>query len=107
MKTAVLLIGNIRDWESCKPSFKQALGDHDIFVSTYDVRYNYHPINKPAMGDLENEIISPEEGAKNLAKHTIVGLLSIFSKKNLTEGSKCLEGFVLPENQSYTVCRET
>lgn len=60
MKTAVLLIGNIRDWESCKPSFKQALGDHDIFVSTYDVRYNYHPINKPTMGDLENEILSPD-----------------------------------------------
>ena len=45
MKTAIILNGNVRTWTACKDNFNQTFGDlnPDIFVSTYDMQYGYHP----------------------------------------------------------------
>lgn len=45
MKTAILFVGTIRTWDSCKENFLQTLGnrDADVFVTTYDLQYAYHP----------------------------------------------------------------
>jgi hypothetical protein len=45
MKVAILLCGNVRTWEKCKDSFDIFFKniDYDIFVSTYDKQYDYHP----------------------------------------------------------------
>jgi hypothetical protein len=44
MKTAIILVGNVRTWEECKENFITTFGgDVDIFVSTYNKQYAYHP----------------------------------------------------------------
>lgn len=52
-----MLVGNIRTWESCKDSFLRVFGDTDVFVSTYDLMYGYHPV----MHDKGLESRIPEE----------------------------------------------
>jgi hypothetical protein len=61
-KIAILLLGNIRTWESCKESFQQTFGmlNADVFVDTYDLRYGYHPyINGRFEGD--DELLTPDQ----------------------------------------------
>lgn len=45
MKTAIILNGNIRTWKDTKDSFKETFKhfDYDLYVSTYDLQYQYHP----------------------------------------------------------------
>lgn len=52
MKTAILLAGNIRTWELCKSNFQETFKDldYDVFLSTYDVMYSYHPVNVSRFG---------------------------------------------------------
>ena len=59
MKTAVLLVGNIRTWELCKQNFIDTFGDIDVFVSTYDLKYGYHPAIQNKFQDFGDEIMSP------------------------------------------------
>jgi hypothetical protein len=63
MKTAVLLVGNIRTWEKCKDNFIETIGkyDPDIFLSTYDVRYGYHPAVRNRIGYYDDEVLSRKE----------------------------------------------
>src|SRR3989344_5660712 len=44
-KKAILLIGHLRTWEYCKKSFVASFSNEpcDIFLSTYDKQYGYHP----------------------------------------------------------------
>jgi hypothetical protein len=48
MRTAILITGHIRTWEQCKDNFIESFGhlNPDIFLSTYDLQYNYHPAQK-------------------------------------------------------------
>ena len=43
MKTAIILVGNIRTWDTCKQSFINTFRDlnADIFITTYDIKYSY------------------------------------------------------------------
>jgi hypothetical protein len=45
MKIAVLLCGNIRTWEKTKDSFDAFFKniEYDLFISTYNQKYNYSP----------------------------------------------------------------
>lgn len=45
MKTAVILAGHLRTWEQVKESFKIFMSniDYDLFVTTYNNQYGYHP----------------------------------------------------------------
>ena len=55
-----MLVGNVRTFDECKESFKKTFGDIDIFISTYDLRYQYHPVVKNNIGDKQDEILSYE-----------------------------------------------
>ena len=44
MKTAIILVGNVRTWNQCKKNFIETFGtDTDIFIQTYTKQYAYHP----------------------------------------------------------------
>lgn len=45
MKTAIIINGYLRTWKDTKQSFLDTFAkfDADIFVSTYDMQYGYHP----------------------------------------------------------------
>jgi hypothetical protein len=43
MKTAVILLGNIRTWEKCHESFRQKFNNTDVFINTYDAQYMTAP----------------------------------------------------------------
>jgi hypothetical protein len=58
MKIALMLVGNVRTFDQCKESFKKTFGDIDIFISTYDLRYCYHPVVKNNIGDTQDEILT-------------------------------------------------
>jgi hypothetical protein len=63
MKTAILLVGNIRTWSYCKENFIQTFGhlNPDIFVSTYNLQYNHHPYIRNLIGDNEDAWLTNEE----------------------------------------------
>lgn len=67
MKIALLLCGNIRTWEQTKESFDKFFKDvnYDLFVSTYDKLYEYHPYWANQHPELK-EIVLDEEYIKNL-----------------------------------------
>lgn len=66
MKAAILIVGNLRTWDTCKGNFKDIFNhlNADVFVSTYDIQYNYHPAQmhwmnrQPDVNLSEFEIIS-------------------------------------------------
>jgi hypothetical protein len=66
MKTAILLVGNIRTWDDCKESFKQTFNylNPDIFVSTYNQQYNYHPYIKGLINEYDDVILSNDDIAE-------------------------------------------
>lgn len=66
MKVAVLLVGNMRTLDRCIPSINEFLSglDADIFVSTYDLRYGYHPCVRQSTGFISDQILSGEEVEK-------------------------------------------
>jgi hypothetical protein len=61
MKKALLLVGNVRTWEHCRENFKKTFGDIDIFISTYDLKYGYHPAVKNNISDYGDEIVHREQ----------------------------------------------
>lgn len=63
MKVAVVLNGNIRTLDACIPSLKSFLCglDADIFVSTYDLRYGYHPCVSQSTGFISDEMLSEDQ----------------------------------------------
>lgn len=88
MKTAILLVGNIRTWSYCKDNFIQTFGhlNPDIFVSTYNLQYNHHPYIQNLIGDNEDVLLTNEE---------IVNIFSDVNIKNISIDSNL--NYTLPE----------
>lgn len=62
MKTAIILVGNVRTWEQCKENFISTFGnDVDIFLSTYDKQYAYHPCIKQTFNFYKDANLTEEE----------------------------------------------
>lgn len=63
MRTAVILIGNVRTWDVCKQNFLETFGplSPDIYVITYNKRYNYHPHIQNVIGDWEDYAMTNDE----------------------------------------------
>jgi len=63
MRTAILITGHIRTWLECKSNFLESFQDlaPDVFVSTYDLQYNYHPAGRHWMGTFSDQYLAPEE----------------------------------------------
>jgi len=92
MKTAILLIGNIRTFEHCKDNFKNTFGNIDVFVSTYNLKYDYHPAVKSKINDYSDEIISP-----NYVNELLSGLNV---KSSIIEDSYEVNEYVKRENSN-------
>jgi len=76
MKTAILVIGHIRTWLECKDNFIDSFQhlNPDVFVSTYDLQYNYHPAQQHWMAGEEDKYLSDEE-IRGLFNHiNLIGL---------------------------------
>jgi len=73
MKVAILLVGNVRTWSKCKSNFLDTFGglNHDIFVSTYNMQYGYHPAVKSSLNINEDFLLSNDE------------IISLFKDTNL------------------------
>jgi hypothetical protein len=60
MKTAIILLGHVRTWEKTKESFISTFSNlnADIFVSTYDRQYGYHPYIRGVTNYHGDEVLS-------------------------------------------------
>lgn len=60
MKTAIILVGNIRTWDICKENFIKTFNhlNPDIFVSTYKLQYGYHPHIQGVIGNSEDNLLN-------------------------------------------------
>lgn len=63
MKTAIILVGNVRTWNECKDSFAETFNhlNPDIYVSTYNLQYDHHPHVKGKIQDFDDCILSDEQ----------------------------------------------
>jgi hypothetical protein len=66
MKIAIIIVGNYRTWDLTKPSFMETFGGMDTFISTYDLKYGYHP-NGWGVTDTNDETISDQFWAESLS----------------------------------------
>ena len=75
MRTAILIIGHVRTWIDCVDNFKESFRhlNPDVFVSTYDLQYNYHPAQMGWMGNSSDSYLSYDE------------TISLFKNINLVE----------------------
>ena len=73
MKVAILLVGNIRTWHKCKFNFLDTFKDldYDVYLSTYDMQYGYHPAVKSSLNINDDFLLKNEE------------ILSLFNDINL------------------------
>lgn len=60
MRTAIILVGNIRTWDQTKSSFIETFGhlNPDIFISTYNLQYGYHPVVMSRINDFNDVVLS-------------------------------------------------
>lgn len=63
MKYAIIITGNIRTWELCKPNFIESFShlNPDVFVSTYDLQYGYHPAQQQWMQGTPDNYLTDDE----------------------------------------------
>lgn len=62
MKTAIILVGNVRTWDQCKENFIASFGgDVDIFISTYNKQYAYHPYIQQSLNFYNDVDLTKEE----------------------------------------------
>lgn len=56
MKTAIILSGNIRTWDICKSDFIEKFKhlNADLYIDTYRLRYDYHPVIKDRINDSDD-----------------------------------------------------
>jgi hypothetical protein len=61
MKIALLISGNLRNWELCKESFNKFMNNIqcDLFIAVYNKKYSLHPYNLIQTPVVESEV-TPE-----------------------------------------------
>lgn len=63
MKTAIILLGHVRTWEKTKDSFVSTFShlNPDVFVSTYDRQYGYHPYIRGLTNYHSDEVLTEDQ----------------------------------------------
>lgn len=76
MKYAIIISGNYRTWDQCKTSFVETFAnlDFDLFISTYNLRYDYHPYIKSRLGDAGDELVSLNKICDSLSEFSLCGV---------------------------------
>lgn len=66
MKIALILLGHVRTWEKTKDNFISTFThlNPDVFVSTYDRQYGYHPYIRNVTNYHSDEILTEESTEK-------------------------------------------
>lgn len=76
MKTAIILNGFVRTWETCKQSFHETF-DHlnaDVFISTYNMKYGYAPYIKGLINFHDDEPLNENYIPDNFSGLNIRGV---------------------------------
>jgi len=62
MNMAIVLVGNIRTWNSCRNNFISVFGRYtpDVFIQTYDRQYAYHPYIQKTLNFYEDTTLDAE-----------------------------------------------
>lgn len=68
MKVAILIVGNVRTWDRCKPNFMAVFDslNADVFVSTYGTQYAYHPWIQKTTNFNQERVLTQEQVLKKL-----------------------------------------
>lgn len=90
MKVAIVIVGHMRTWLNCKSNFIESFNhlNPDVFVSTYDVQYNYHPAQSHWMGGTADAFLKSDEILSwftdiNLVKLDVEHLNDVVGEYNL------------------------
>lgn len=72
MRIAVIVCGNVRAWDECRN--KEWMFSYDVFGSTYDTKYNFHPFIKSQLKPYDEVKIASSNDIQygNLFKRFIV-----------------------------------
>lgn len=73
-RCAVVLLGNVRTWAQCKDTFMRVFGDSDVFISTYDRQYEYHPYVKGLLDYHGDATLSVKHLANLFAELNVKGI---------------------------------
>jgi len=76
MRTAILIIGHVRTWSECRDNFIDAFRhlNPDVFVSTYDLKFNYHPAQQGWMAGQSDSYMSDGEIISLFSGINLIGL---------------------------------
>ncbi len=89
VKTAILLVGNLRTWDMCRDNFISVFGEHrpDVFVTTYDMQYAYHPYIKQSLNFYEDQMLTNDSIMSKFAGLNLVGVrideISTYVERNV------------------------
>lgn len=77
MRTAIVLNGFLRTWDKTKQNFIDTFShlDADIFISTYDQQYGYHPYIADTFNAHEEKVLSVEEIHKMFEGLNVKGII--------------------------------
>jgi len=97
MKYAIIINGNYRTWNQCRENFAQTFCDidYDIFLTTYNRKFGYHPYIKGVLNYHIDEPISKEE--------ILEGFKDLNVKGMLYEDMTLIEDFINEENNKFDV----
>ena len=60
MKIAMMIVGYPRTWMECKDSYLKKFGQIDTFMTSYNMKYGYHPAVQGTIGDYNDEFLPRE-----------------------------------------------
>jgi hypothetical protein len=95
MRTAILITGNIRNWLLNKENFIQTFQPYnpDIFISTYNLQYGYHPALQHQYNDYEDFVIGADEVINHFSGLNVVDIV--------VEDFNMVENFMQQENDKF------
>lgn len=111
MKTAILVVGHVRTWSECKNNFIDAF-QHlvpDVFVSTYDLQYNYHPAQQKWMMNELDSYLSVNQIQSLFSGVNLIGLDVESINEVLTEyqlNRNTIHNNFQDEMHTYLQCRK-
>lgn len=93
MKTAIILHGNIRTWDETKHSFLESFEylTPDIYISTYDRQWGYHPYVKNLLSYFDDNSMDEHEIRKIFSTLSNVVDIEIENADTVDENVKKIE----------------
>lgn len=95
MKYAIIFNGNFRTWPACRDSFVNSFNDidYDLFLTTYNKKYGYHPYVKGMLDYHDDESVAKEEILQAFDGLNVKGVLY--------EDMSSIEKYINTENEKF------